>query len=152
MSESETGSNNRPPKLNHMNDYPSWKGRFHTYVLGKNTELWICFTTPYNTVLEEAGSNPTTLANMTETDKKAYDLEKKAFIILTQALHKDIYHQFSYCNTTKALWDILVKRGEENAVTRETRQDLLKKEFDSFLFMGHETLNEMATRNGDKVC
>lgn len=26
LSESETGSSNRPPKLNHMNDYPSWKG------------------------------------------------------------------------------------------------------------------------------
>ncbi|MFS7899931.1 hypothetical protein Hanom_Chr00s086279g01796831 [Helianthus anomalus] len=30
ISESETGSNNRPPKLNHMNEYPTWKNRFHT--------------------------------------------------------------------------------------------------------------------------
>ncbi|MFS7931917.1 hypothetical protein Hanom_Chr04g00361631 [Helianthus anomalus] len=56
LSESKTGSNNRPPKLNHMNDYPSWKSHFHTYVLGQNTELWTCFTTPYNEALEEAGS------------------------------------------------------------------------------------------------
>ncbi|MFS7906694.1 hypothetical protein Hanom_Chr01g00062241 [Helianthus anomalus] len=40
LSEGETGRNNRPLNLNHMNDYPSWKGRFHTYVLGQNTELW----------------------------------------------------------------------------------------------------------------
>ncbi|MFS7999285.1 hypothetical protein Hanom_Chr12g01164241 [Helianthus anomalus] len=34
ISESETGSNNCPPKLNHINAYPTWKGHFHTYVLG----------------------------------------------------------------------------------------------------------------------
>ncbi|MFS8024913.1 hypothetical protein Hanom_Chr16g01468881 [Helianthus anomalus] len=66
-----------------MNDYPSWKSLFHTYVLGQSTELWTCFTTPYNEALKEAGSNPHTLAGMGKCDKKAYDLEKKAFAILT---------------------------------------------------------------------
>ncbi|MFS7986210.1 hypothetical protein Hanom_Chr11g01007671 [Helianthus anomalus] len=51
ISESETSSNDRPPKLNHMNEYPSWKNRFHTYVLGKSTDLWTCFISPYNTAL-----------------------------------------------------------------------------------------------------
>ncbi|KAJ0843853.1 hypothetical protein HanRHA438_Chr15g0695971 [Helianthus annuus] len=83
---------------------------------------------------------------MLENDKKAYDLEKKAFVILTQALHKDIYHQFGYCTSTKALWDALVARGEGNAATRKTRHDLLKKEFEAFQFMENETLNDMTTR------
>ncbi|KAJ0599288.1 hypothetical protein HanRHA438_Chr03g0105661 [Helianthus annuus] len=73
-----------------MNDYPSWKSRFHTYVLGQNTELWTCFTTPFNEALDVAVSNLVTLAGMAEGDKKAYDLEKKAFAILKQAIHKDI--------------------------------------------------------------
>ncbi|KAJ0510744.1 hypothetical protein HanIR_Chr11g0544191 [Helianthus annuus] len=146
INESEAGSNNRPPKLNHMNDYPSWKNHFHTYVLGQNTELWMCFTTPYNTALEEAGSNAATLENMLEGDKKAYDMEKKTFSILTQALHKDIYHQFAYCTSTKNLWDILVTRGEGNAATRKVQHDLSRKEFEGFLFMENETLTEMTTR------
>ncbi|KAJ0617300.1 putative transcription factor interactor and regulator CCHC(Zn) family [Helianthus annuus] len=41
LSESETGSLNRPPKLMHLNEYPGWVDRFRTYVLGQNTELWI---------------------------------------------------------------------------------------------------------------
>ncbi|XP_022019472.1 uncharacterized protein LOC110919514 [Helianthus annuus] len=118
LSESETGSNNRPPKLNHMNDYPSWKGP----------------------------STSAGYANMLEDDKKAYDLEKKAFAILTQALHKEIYHQFGYCKTTKSLWDALVARGEGNAASRKTRHDLLKKEFESFQFLENETLNDMTSR------
>ncbi|MFS8024874.1 hypothetical protein Hanom_Chr16g01468441 [Helianthus anomalus] len=44
---------------------------------------------------------------MLEDDKKAYDLEKKAFAILTQALNKEIYHQFSYCKDTKTFVDTL---------------------------------------------
>ncbi|KAF5819633.1 hypothetical protein HanXRQr2_Chr02g0079821 [Helianthus annuus] len=129
-----------------MNEYPTWKGRFHTYVLGQNTDLWACFISPYNQALEEAGSNATTFNNMQEADKKAYDLEKKAFAILTQALHKDIYHQFGYCTSTKALWDALVARGEGNAAIRKMRHNLLKKEFESFQFLDNETLNDMTTR------
>ncbi|XP_022026919.1 uncharacterized protein LOC110927875 [Helianthus annuus] len=83
---------------------------------------------------------------MGESDKKAYDLEKKAFVILTQALHRDIYHQFAYCTTIKSLWDVLEARGEGNVATRKIRHDLLKKEFEGFLFMENETLNDMATR------
>uniref|UniRef100_A0A251SRW4 Uncharacterized protein n=1 Tax=Helianthus annuus TaxID=4232 RepID=A0A251SRW4_HELAN len=134
ISESETGSNNRPPKLNHMNDFPSWKNRFHTYVQGQSTDLWTCFINAFNTNLETAASTSEGYANMLENDKKAYELEKKAFATLTQALNKDIYHQFSYCKTTKALWDALVARGEGNAAARKSRHDLLKKEFESFHF------------------
>ncbi|KAJ0511885.1 hypothetical protein HanIR_Chr11g0557051 [Helianthus annuus] len=129
-----------------MNDYPSWKSRIHTYVLGQNTELWTCFTTPYKESLEEIVSNSTSLAGLDENDKKAYDLEKKAFAILTQALHKDIYHQFMYCTTTKTLWDTLESRGEGNAATRKIRHDLLKKEFEGFLFMENEILSDITTR------
>ncbi|KAM0017115.1 hypothetical protein Hdeb2414_s0028g00704351 [Helianthus debilis subsp. tardiflorus] len=146
ISESETGSNNRPPKLNHMNDFPSWKNRFHTYVQGQSTDLWTCFITAFNENLEVVASTSDGYANMLENDKKAYELEKKAFATLTQALNKDIYHQFSYCKTTKTLWDALVARGEGNAATRKSRHDLLKKEFDSFQFLENETLNDMTTR------
>ncbi|MFS7909788.1 hypothetical protein Hanom_Chr02g00098611 [Helianthus anomalus] len=129
-----------------MNDYPSWKGRFHTYVLGKKTKLWMYFTTPFNEALKIAVSNPVTLAEMAEGDKKAHDLKKKTFAILTQALHKDIYHQFAYCTNTKALWDILVTRGEGNAATRKVQHDVLKKEFECFMLNENETLSEMTTR------
>ncbi|KAJ0619719.1 hypothetical protein HanHA89_Chr02g0074431 [Helianthus annuus] len=142
ISESETGSNNRPPKLNHMNDFPSWKCRFHTYVQGQSTDLWMCFVNAFIDNLETRASTSEGYANMLEDDKKAYELEKKAFATLS----KDIYHQFSYCKTTKALWDALVARGEGNAAARKSRHDLLKKEFDSFQFLENETLNDMITR------
>ena len=146
LSENETGSNNRPPKLMHMNEFPTWEERFHTYILGQNTELWLSFTTDFNQALEEAGSNAATFADLSVDDKKAYDLEKKAFSILTQALNKDIYHQFVSFKTTKSLWDALKARGQGNAASRKLRHDLLRKEFDGFMCMEKESLEDLTSR------
>ncbi|KAF5820025.1 putative transcription factor interactor and regulator CCHC(Zn) family [Helianthus annuus] len=75
-----------------------------------------------------------------------YDLEKKAYAILTQALSKDIYHQFVSFKTTKKLWDALKTRGVGNEATRQLRHDLLKKEFDGFTCMDKESLGDMTSR------
>ncbi|KAJ0462891.1 hypothetical protein HanHA300_Chr14g0509071 [Helianthus annuus] len=146
LSENETDSNNRPPKLMHMNEYPGWQERLHTYIVGQNTELWLSFTTKFDQALEEAYSNAATFEDLSVDDKKAYDLEKKAFSILIQALNKDIYHQFVRFKTTKSLWDALKARGQGNALSRKLRHDLLKKEFDDFMCMERESLGDMTSR------
>ncbi|MFS7981577.1 hypothetical protein Hanom_Chr10g00952621 [Helianthus anomalus] len=69
-------------------------GKVSYVFFGQNTELWLCFTTEFNRALEETDSNPTSFADPIDDEKKAYELEKKTFTILTQALNKDIYHQF----------------------------------------------------------
>ncbi|KAJ0925649.1 hypothetical protein HanRHA438_Chr04g0162101 [Helianthus annuus] len=130
----------------HMNEYPGWEEIFHTYVLGQNTELWLSFTTEFDQALEEAGSNAATFAALSVDDKKAYDLEKKAFSILTQVLNKYIYHQFMRFKTTKSLWDALKARGHGNASSRKLRNDLLKKELDGFMCMERESLADLTSR------
>ncbi|KAM0034613.1 putative RNA-directed DNA polymerase [Helianthus debilis subsp. tardiflorus] len=146
LSESETGSLNRPPKLMHLDEYPGWADRFRTYVLGQNTELWIRFTTDFDQAIEVAASDTATFADLPEDQKKTYDLEKKAYAILTQALSKDIYHQFVSFKTTKKLWDGLKTRGVGNEATRQLRHDLLKKEFDGFACLDKESLGDMTSR------
>ncbi|KAF5818825.1 hypothetical protein HanXRQr2_Chr02g0070501 [Helianthus annuus] len=146
LSESETGSLNRPPKLMHLNEYPGWVDRFHTYILGQNTELWLRFTTEFDQTIEVAASSTATFADLPDDRKKTYDLEKKAYAILTQALSKDIYHQFVSFKTTKKLWDALKTRGVGNEATRQLRRDLLKKEFDGFTCMDKESLGDMTSR------
>ncbi|KAL9992246.1 putative transcription factor interactor and regulator CCHC(Zn) family [Helianthus debilis subsp. tardiflorus] len=146
LSGSETGSLNRPPKLMHLNEYLGWVDRFYTYVLGQNTELWLRFTTDFDQTIEVAASSTVTFADLPEDQKKTYDLEKKAYAILTQALSKDIYHQFVSFKTTKKLWDVLKTRGVGNEATRQLRHDLLKKEFDGFTCMYKESLGDMTSR------
>ncbi|MFS7984592.1 putative transcription factor interactor and regulator CCHC(Zn) family [Helianthus anomalus] len=146
LSESETGSLNRPPKLMHLNEYPGWVDRFYTYVLGQNTELWLRFTTYFDQAIEVATSTAATFADLPEDQKKKYDLEKKAYAIHTQALSKDIYHQFVSFKTTKKLWDALKTRGVGNEATRQLRYDLHTKEFDGFMCMDKESLGDMTSR------
>ncbi|KAJ0786923.1 putative transcription factor interactor and regulator CCHC(Zn) family [Helianthus annuus] len=146
LSESETGSLNRPPKLMHLHEYPGWVDRFHTYILGQNTELWLRFITEFDQTIEVAASSTATFADLPDDQKKTYDLEKKAYAILTQALSKDIYHQFVSFKTTKKLWDALKTRGVGNEATRQLRRDLLKKEFDGFTCMDKESLGDMTSR------
>ncbi|KAJ0429702.1 putative transcription factor interactor and regulator CCHC(Zn) family [Helianthus annuus] len=146
QNDSETGTSTKPPKLNHINDWGWWKERLRTYVQGQGQDLWMCFFTPFENDLEVAGSNPETYSTMSDDDKKKFELEKKAFMILTQALHRDIYHQFVYCTTTKSLWDMLTLRCEGNAQSRKIKQELLKKEFEGFTCMENETLAELSTR------
>ncbi|KAM0066739.1 hypothetical protein Hdeb2414_s0002g00052581 [Helianthus debilis subsp. tardiflorus] len=130
----------------HLNEYPGWADRFRTYVLGQNTELWIRFTTDFDQAIEVAASSTATFADLPDDQKKTYDLEKKAYAILTQALSKDIYHQFVSFKTTKKLWDGLKTRGVGNEATRQLRHDLLKKEFDSFACLDKESLGDMTSR------
>ncbi|KAF5797311.1 putative transcription factor interactor and regulator CCHC(Zn) family [Helianthus annuus] len=130
----------------HLNEYPGWVDRFYTYVLGQNTELWLRFTTDFDQTIEVAASSAGTFADLPEDQKKTYDLEKKAYAILTQALSKDIYHQFVSFKTTKKLWDALKTRGVGNEATRQLRHDLLKKEFDGFTCMDKESLGDMTSR------
>ncbi|KAJ0491815.1 hypothetical protein HanIR_Chr12g0567951 [Helianthus annuus] len=146
LSENETGSNNRRPKLMHMNEYAGWHDRFHTYILGQNTELWLRFITDFDQALDVAASTAASYADLSLDDKKIYDLEKKAFSILSPALNRDIYHQFVSFNTTKLLWDALKTRGEGNEASHKLRHDLLKKEFDGFMHMQGESLKEMTSR------
>ncbi|KAL9999122.1 putative transcription factor interactor and regulator CCHC(Zn) family [Helianthus debilis subsp. tardiflorus] len=146
QNDNETGTNTKPPKLNHINDWGWWKERLRTYVQGQGQDLWMCFFTPFENELEIAGSNPQTYSSLADDDKKKFELEKKAFMILTQALHRDIYHQFVYCTTTKQLWDMLTMRCEGNAQSRKIKQELLKKEFEGFTCMENEGLTELSTR------
>ncbi|KAJ0604281.1 putative transcription factor interactor and regulator CCHC(Zn) family [Helianthus annuus] len=146
QNDSETGTSTKPPKLNHINDWGWWKERLRTYVQGQGQDLWMCFFTPFENELEVAGSNPETYNTMSDDDKKKFELEKKAFMILTQALHRDIYHQFIYCTTTKSLWDMLTLQCEGNAQSRKIKQELLKKEFEGFTCMENEGLAELSTR------
>ncbi|KAF5774949.1 hypothetical protein HanXRQr2_Chr13g0606561 [Helianthus annuus] len=146
QNDNETGTSTKPPKLNHINDWGWWKERLRTYVQGQGQDLWMCFFTAFDNDLEVAGSNPQTYSTMSDEDKKKFKLEKKAFMILTQALHRDIYHQFVYCTTTKSLWDMLTLRCEGNAQSRKIKQELLKKEFEGFTCMENETLAELSTR------
>ena len=104
MSDLETGSSNRAPKLQYMSDYHGWKGRFQTYVEGIDGLVWSAIETGYSRPLVENSTTPISIEDMNEDQRKKYNYEKKAMAALKQALPKDILHQFAQCTTSQMLW------------------------------------------------
>ena len=66
--------------------------------------------------------------------------------MLSQCISKEIFHQFRNCTTSKSLWDALEQRHDGNSALKEMNAKALKKDFDNFMYMGNESLDELITR------
>ena len=83
---------------------------------------------------------------MNEDQRKSYDQERKVFSLLTQALPKEILHQFETYQTASSLWEALIIRCEGDEAAKKVRKAQIKKEFESFCGIGNESLEDLATR------
>ena len=83
---------------------------------------------------------------LNDTQRKEYDLEKKTYAILSQAIPREILHQFKRHKTSFSLWNALRERSEGNERTRAVRAEELKQQFNSFMHMGNESLGDIVTR------
>ncbi|KAJ0511170.1 putative transcription factor interactor and regulator CCHC(Zn) family [Helianthus annuus] len=112
LSESETGSLNRPPKLMHLNEYPGWVDRFYTYVLGQNTELWLRFTTYFDQTIEVAASSAGTFADLPEDQKKT--VEQFGVVTTTAEVVK------KFADALPPQWNSFLEILKYNGVLRTT--------------------------------
>ena len=145
LNEAESGNSNKAPRLANLDEYPHWKDRFEIHLNGVETNLWGMIENFYVRPINGNGET-IPLGQLTDVQRKEYDNEKRAYAILTQCISKEIFHQFRQHKTTKALWDALEQRYEGNASLKKIKAKTLKKEFDSFLHIGNETLEALITR------
>ena len=89
---------------------------------------------------------PKSVSRLTEDEKKAYDLEKKAYALLTMALPKEIHLSFKTHKQSKLLWDALAKRCKGSDQLKRSKRTLLKKQFEVFKCLVNETFEELVTR------
>ena len=95
--------------------------------------------------LTEDGS-PMLVTRMTEPQRNLYDFEKKAYAILSQSIATDIFHQFRQFTCSKFLWDALQQRYEGNDALMNIKSKALRKEFNSFLYVGNKSLDDLIAR------
>ena len=113
LNEAVSGNANKAPRLANLDDYPHWKDRFEIHLNGVETNLWGMVESAYLRPLT-ANGNPVPLGQLTKIQRKDYDYEKRAYVILTQCISEEIFHQFRQHKTIKALWDALEQRYEGN--------------------------------------
>ncbi|GKE46745.1 hypothetical protein Tco_1478003 [Tanacetum coccineum] len=95
-------------------DYESWSQRIRLYYRGKENGLLIlqCIdqrpfelgTTPEGGVLL-GPERPHTYEDLSDTEKKRYDLDVRATNIVLQGLPKGIYKLINHNIEEKAIWD-----------------------------------------------
>jgi len=146
QSDNETGSSNKAPKMLHLNEYHSWKGRIQRHIEGIDVDIWYWVEHPLIRPRQENSHEPVELTQLSDEEKKKYKDERKAFSILTQALPKEILHQYEVCETAYDLWNLLKTRCEGDERAFKIRQDQLKKEFEAFCHFGNEPLRDMQSR------
>ncbi|KAI3797813.1 hypothetical protein L1987_33076 [Smallanthus sonchifolius] len=143
--DNEAGNANKAPKLLTMDEYHHWKNRFEIHINGVDTNLWMMLENGYQKVLSVDGT-PVLPSLLSEQQRKDYDLEKKAYAILSQAISREIFHQFRQFTSSKSLWDALEQRHDGNASLKAINAKAIKKEFDNFMYIRNESLDDLIER------
>ncbi|KAI3815509.1 hypothetical protein L1987_15180 [Smallanthus sonchifolius] len=143
--DNEAGNANKAPKLMTMDEYHHWKNRFEIHINGVDTNLWMMIENGYQKVLSEDGT-PVLASLLSEQQRKDYDLEKKEYAILSQAISREIFHQFRQFTSSKSPWVALEQRHEGNASLKAINAKAIKKEFDNFMYIGNESLDDLFER------
>lgn len=125
----EIGTPTKPQRLMSMSQYPFWKQRFEAFIAYADPSLMIPLIEGYVAPMVNSFSGLTlkSLSNLTAEEMKAYEREKKAYVVLTIGLTSDIFHGFRLNKTSKALWEAIQNRYEGNEELKKSKKDLLKK-------------------------
>ncbi|KAD6118823.1 hypothetical protein E3N88_10094 [Mikania micrantha] len=103
ISETESGSTNKVPKLLDLTDYENWKGRFETHLNGTDTNLWERILFAYERPKVVGTDLDQTIDRLDVEQRKKYDYEKKAYWMLSEVIPNQILHQFDEHKTSYVL-------------------------------------------------
>ncbi|XP_016206931.1 uncharacterized protein LOC107647368 [Arachis ipaensis] len=86
---------------------------------------------------------PKAEAKWNDNDKKNVQLNFKAVNILNCVISFEEYRKVSRCKTTKYIWDKLQVTHEDTTKVKETRIDMLSKEYEIFTMKEGESIDEI---------
>ncbi|XP_076902846.1 uncharacterized protein LOC143557725 [Bidens hawaiensis] len=139
------GTLNKPPKLLHMEDYPSWVNKFETYVQALNYETWMGVEEEYIIPKNENGSNYR-LSQIAEGDKNQFLKEKKMLNLFQQAIKAENFQLLQHNGSCYSIWQALLNKDRGNFDMRKSKMALLKKEFDIFTQVKGENFAQVVER------
>ncbi|MFS8007019.1 putative transcription factor interactor and regulator CCHC(Zn) family [Helianthus anomalus] len=109
-------TNLNAPKMMKVENYPTWKDSFRSYIESQDARMWICIEDGYINPVYDFEGRPrvTAYVNMKEADKKVYEAEKRALAAIKTSLPDSIKHTFTKYTNSKDMWDALQKRYQGN--------------------------------------
>ncbi|KAI3824597.1 hypothetical protein L1987_06061 [Smallanthus sonchifolius] len=89
---------------------------------------------------------PKTVAEYDEKDITLISRNNKAYGSITMALPMDVFNIFAEYTTAKDLWVALCTRYEESVEVRESKRDLIKKQYEMFSNVPGEPMSKLINR------
>ncbi|TLX69506.1 hypothetical protein E9993_22955, partial [Labilibacter sediminis] len=131
--------------------FSEWKFRFENHIKHKDIKLWRSMIKgPVKILAVIDGDRDHTvekkLEEYTDEDFDKAELDQRALAYLTMAIAPEIAHGFREHKSAKSLWDALIAVYEGNEDMRESRQDMLRQEFNMFNHILGEPLEKQIQR------
>ncbi|XP_072082090.1 uncharacterized protein [Arachis hypogaea] len=144
----EGQSNNRPPYFNGSN-YSYWKERMRIFVQSIDYNIWkIILNGPDVPTKQNADGEVVAKedSEWTNEEKKKVELNAKAINLMHCAISFEEFRKVSRYKTAKEIWDKLRLTHEGTKQVRETRIDILMKEYEMFSMKEDESIDQMFER------
>ncbi|XP_072090534.1 uncharacterized protein [Arachis hypogaea] len=144
----EGQSNNRPPYFNGSN-YSYWKERMRIFVQSIDYNIWkIILNGPDVPTKQNADGEVVAKEDneWTYEEKKKVELNAKAINLMHCAISFEEFRKVSRCKTAKEIWDKLRLTHEGTKQVRETRIDMLMKEYEMFSMKEEESIDQIFKR------
>ncbi|KAI3676109.1 hypothetical protein L1987_85708 [Smallanthus sonchifolius] len=147
-SSTEHSGGSRPPVLVSTRDFDDWTKKmklffqFHDYTL-----LSSITDGPHKPVTTTADvQRPKLVSEYDEKDLALIARDNKAYETIAMALPMDIFNIFAEYTTAKDLWPALCTRYEGSEDVRESKRDLIKKQYAMFSSVRGESISDLINR------
>ncbi len=143
------GQSNNRPRFFSVKNYAYWKERIRIFIQSIDYNIWkIVVSGPKIPTKTSADGvvTPKEEAEWNEDDKKKIELNAKAINLLHCAISFEEYRKVSRCKTAKEIWEKLQVTHEGTKQVKETRIDMLRKEYEMFSMKDGESIDEAFER------
>lgn len=140
-----TGSSTNKPPFFDGTEYPYWKTHMQLFIESSSYKLWDIIENG-NIVYKDDAGEPIKKDQLTEAQRKDYQLNSKAKLFLLCALSKAQLDKVDGLATAKEVWEALGLAYEGTANVRQAKVSLLVAEYETFKMKENETIDEMFAR------
>ncbi|XP_070050341.1 uncharacterized protein [Nicotiana tomentosiformis] len=143
----------RPPYFNGQH-FSHWKIRMETYIMSYNIKVWRVIKKENLPILLKKDENgqvvvstdPLDLDDYTDEQSCYHNCECQKKNLLYNAIGGEEYEKISSCETAKEMWDKLEVTYEGTNKVKETRINLLVRDYELFHIKDGESVEEMFSR------
>ncbi|XP_057418605.1 uncharacterized protein LOC130712808 [Lotus japonicus] len=140
-----TGSSTNKPPFFDETEYPYWKTHMQLFIESSNYKLWEIIENG-NIVHKDDAGEPIKKDQLTEVQRKDYQLNTKAKLFLLCALSKSQLDKVDGLATAKEVWEALGLAYEGTANVKQAKVSLLVAEYETFKMKENESIVDMFGR------